>query len=140
MQRPTSSEVLQRLVFDGERSEGIVRGESEGKLLSFPDDTDNEMEEEGDSDRDKIRCPARQLKFVGIFLAAVSGLFFTLCSVTVKLLPRIDPAEVLLYRALVQMVLTIPVLLCARANPLGPKGVRFLVYLQVMVAPPIREK
>jgi len=33
-------------------------------------------------------------KFMGIFLAALSGLFFTLCSVTVKLLPRIDPAEV----------------------------------------------
>ena len=34
-------------------------------------------------------------KFLGIFLAAVSGLFFTLCSVMVKLLKRIDPSEVL---------------------------------------------
>jgi hypothetical protein len=34
-------------------------------------------------------------KFMGIFLAAVSGLFFTLCSVMVKLLKRIDPSEVL---------------------------------------------
>jgi hypothetical protein len=37
-------------------------------------------------------------KFMGIFLAAVSGLFFTLCSVMVKLLKRIDPSEVLVMR------------------------------------------
>jgi len=34
-------------------------------------------------------------KFLGIFYAAISGLFFTLCSVMVKLLKRIDPSEVL---------------------------------------------
>jgi drug/metabolite transporter (DMT)-like permease len=61
-------------------------------------------------------------KFLGIFLAAISGLFFTLCSVMVKLLPKIDPSEVLLFRALVQFVLTVPMMLLAKANPLGPKG------------------
>ena len=70
------------------------------------------------------------MKFVGIFLAAVSGIFFTLCSVTVKLLPRIDPSEVLLFRAIVQMILTIPMLALMRANPLGPAGLRMLTYLQ----------
>lgn len=60
-----------------------------------------------------------QNKFVGIFLAAVSGLFFTLCSVMVKLLRRIDPSEVLLFRAIVQFVLTIPIMIFAKANPLG---------------------
>lgn len=73
------------------------------------------------------------MKFVGIFLAAVSGLFFTLCSVTVKLLHRIDPSEVLLFRAIVQLVLTIPMLIFMKANPLGPKGVRLIVYLQGVI-------
>ncbi len=49
----------------------------------------------------------------------------------VKLLPRIDPSEVLLFRAIVQGILTIPIMICVRANPFGPKGVRMLVYLQV---------
>ena len=69
-------------------------------------------------------------KFIGIFLAAVSGLFFTLCSVMVKLLRRIDPSEVLLFRAIVQFVLTIPIMVCVRANPLGPKDSRIMVYVQ----------
>ena len=69
-------------------------------------------------------------KFIGIFLAAVSGLFFTLCSVMVKLLRRIDPSEVLLFRAIVQFVLTIPIMACVGANPLGPKDSRIMVYVQ----------
>lgn len=72
-------------------------------------------------------------KFIGIFLAAVSGLFFTLCSVMVKLLRRIDPSEVLLFRAIVQFVLTIPIMVCVRANPLGPKDSRIMVYVQGIV-------
>jgi len=87
---------------------------------------------------------------MGIFLAAVSGkticlqkvyhemnidlkflgLFFTLCSVMVKLLKRIDPSEVLLFRALVQLVITIPIMVLVKAHPLGPEGSRLLVYLQ----------
>ena len=48
----------------------------------------------------------------------------------VKLLRQIDPSEVLLFRAIVQFILTIPIMIVAKANPLGPKDCRLLVYLQ----------
>ena len=35
-----------------------------------------------------------------------------------------------LFRAIVQLLITIPAMACVRANPLGPKGQRLLVYLQ----------
>ena len=60
---------------------------------------------------------------LGIFLAAVSGIFFTLCSVMVKVLPEIDPSEVLLFRAIVQLALTIPIMTIVKASPLGPQVV-----------------
>eukprot|EP00095_Tigriopus_kingsejongensis_P009182 snap_masked-scaffold145_size311916-processed-gene-2.8 protein:Tk09182 transcript:snap_masked-scaffold145_size311916-processed-gene-2.8-mRNA-1 annotation:"transmembrane protein " len=88
---------------------------------------------EGDAKKhDPTRCDSH-MKFVGIFLAAVSGLFFTLCSVTVKLLPRVDPSEVLLFRAIVQLVVVVPILMVTKSNPLGPKGVRLVVYLQGII-------
>eukprot|EP00094_Tigriopus_californicus_P012395 TCALIF_11982-PA protein Name:"Similar to SLC35G1 Solute carrier family 35 member G1 (Homo sapiens)" AED:0.17 eAED:0.17 QI:0/0.66/0.25/0.75/1/1/4/34/446 len=81
---------------------------------------------------DPTKCDSH-MKFVGIFLAAISGLFFTLCSVTVKLLPRIDPSEVLLFRAIVQLFVIVPIMICAKANPLGPKGLRVVVYIQGII-------
>lgn len=41
--------------------------------------------------------------FFGIFLAFVSGVFFTLCSGTVKYLTEIDPMELLIFRSLFQV-------------------------------------
>jgi len=35
-----------------------------------------------------------------------------------------------LFRAVVQLLITVPAMACAKANPLGPKGQRLLVYLQ----------
>ncbi len=91
--------------------------------------TEHDLKDKKDESKDE----AASSKFIGIFLAAVSGLFFTLCSVMVKLLRRIDPSEVLLFRAIVQLALTIPIMALARANPLGPKNVRLMVYFQGVV-------
>ncbi len=59
---------------------------------------EDEEEEEDDVDEDDVdkddEDVGGSVKLSGVFLAAVSGLFFTLCSVTVKMLPRIDPLEV----------------------------------------------
>lgn len=41
--------------------------------------------------------------FFGIFLAFVSGVFFTLCSGTVKYLTEVDPMELLIFRSLFQV-------------------------------------
>ena len=62
------------------------------------DDIEADKAEDDKKSSSSESSDSHPMKFVGIFLAAVSGLFFTLCSVTVKLLPRIDPSEVLLYR------------------------------------------
>lgn len=96
------------------------------------DSTDDKKKEKAEKDG-KDAAEDTNNKFVGIFLAAISGLFFTLCSVMVKLLPHIDPSEVLLFRAIVQFVLTIPIMLFAKANPLGPKDCRLMVYFQGVV-------
>ena len=41
----------------------------------------------------------------------------------VKVLPEIDPSEVLLFRAIVQLALTIPIMTIVKASPLGPQVV-----------------
>lgn len=41
--------------------------------------------------------------FFGIFLAFVSGVFFTLCSSLVKFLTGVDPMELLIFRSLFQV-------------------------------------
>ena len=46
----------------------------------------SENEEKKNEDSSGDAMVDKQNKFVGIFLAAISGLFFTLCSVMVKLL------------------------------------------------------
>ena len=51
----------------------------------------------------------------------------------VKVLPEIDPSEVLLFRAIVQLVLTVPIMAMMKASPLGPPGLRLLVYLQGII-------
>ena len=93
----------------------------------------SENEEKKNEDGSGDAMVDKQNKFVGIFLAAVSGLFFTLCSVMVKLLKRIDPSEVLLFRAIVQFLITIPIMIYSKANPLGPKDLRILVYVQGVI-------
>lgn len=41
--------------------------------------------------------------FLGLFLAFISGVFFTLCSGTVKYLTDVDPMELLIFRSVFQV-------------------------------------
>ena len=129
-QFPSTSDALAGLksAVDEEQQENEGKDSKSSKNGRIPSSN-----KDNNSDVNGKKAESKDMKFVGIFLAAVSGLFFTLCSVTVKLLHRIDPSEVLLFRAIVQLVLTIPILLIMKANPLGPKGVRLLVYIQGIV-------
>lgn len=45
--------------------------------------------------------------YFGIFLAFVSGVFFTLCSGTVKYLTDVDPMELLVFRSVFQVFKTL---------------------------------
>ncbi|XP_034250367.1 solute carrier family 35 member G1-like [Thrips palmi] len=69
----------------------------------------------------------------GIFLALVSGMFFTMSSAAVKALRSVDPMELLVIRSLVQVVVVLPVALYSGVGVLGPKGHRGLLQLQGVV-------
>jgi hypothetical protein len=70
----------------------------------------------------------------GIFLAFLSGAFFTLSSAGVKGLKGVDPMELLVLRSLLQVAVMLPIALSKGENILGPKGQRWLLQLQVGVA------
>ncbi|QQP53029.1 Uncharacterized protein FKW44_005354, partial [Caligus rogercresseyi] len=134
VQKPTRYDALERRIL-GKTIEG--RGNlKEIKLNSGSSLSGNSSPNNDENDPNKNMKGKETTKedpsgkFIGIFLAAISGLFFTLCSVTVKLLSRIDPSEVLVFRAVIQLILTVPFVLCTGNSFLGPKGLRILVYLQ----------
>jgi hypothetical protein len=67
----------------------------------------------------------------GIFLAFLSGAFFTLSSAAVKALKSMDPMELLVLRSLLQVAAMLPIAISRGQNILGPKGQRALLQLQV---------
>ena len=67
----------------------------------------------------------------GIFLAFMSGAFFTLSSAAVKALKSLDPMELLIIRTTLQCCAMLPIALKRGENLLGPKGQRLLLQLQV---------
>jgi hypothetical protein len=67
----------------------------------------------------------------GIFLAVLSGAFFTLSSAGVKGLKGVDPMELLVVRSLLQVAAMLPIALSNGEHILGPKGQRGLLQLQV---------
>jgi len=73
-------------------------------------------------------------QILALIMAGLSGLFFTLCSVMVKLFPDLPSSEVVLFRGLVQTVLIIPMMFVIGANPLGPEGQRVLICCQGLVS------
>jgi drug/metabolite transporter (DMT)-like permease len=69
----------------------------------------------------------------GIFLAFLSGAFFTLSSAGVKGLTSVDPMELLVVRSLLQIAVMLSVAIRNGENLLGPKGQRGLLQLQGIV-------
>jgi len=69
----------------------------------------------------------------GILLAFLSGVFFTLSSGIIKYLTDVDPMELLIWRAFIQCLLSVPIALYRRENLLGPKGGKGLQFIQGMV-------
>lgn len=70
-------------------------------------------------------------KWRGIFLAFLSGTFFTLSSSLIKVVHNVDPMILLSIRSLAQIVILAIVATSASQNLLGPHGQRSLMYLQV---------
>lgn len=60
----------------------------------------------GDNDRTPLlpkKIAPTKTSWIGVFLAFISGVFFTLCSGTVKYLTGVDPMELLIIRSLFQV-------------------------------------
>ncbi|XP_033221597.1 solute carrier family 35 member G1-like [Belonocnema kinseyi] len=71
-------------------------------------------------------------KWGGIFLAFLSGTFFTISSALVKAIRNVDPMILLGIRAIFQMILML-IIACRESNIFGPKGQRLLIHFQGLV-------
>ncbi|KAK2575463.1 hypothetical protein KPH14_011194 [Odynerus spinipes] len=72
-------------------------------------------------------------KWFGIFLAFLSGTFFTISSALVKAVRNVDPMLLLIIRAILQILTMIIVAIKMSKNLSGPKGQRMLIHLQGFV-------
>jgi len=70
-------------------------------------------------------------KWYGVFLAFLSGTFFTISSALVKAVRNVDPMMLLAIRALTQ-ILAMAIIACRSAGNLtGPSGQKLLIHFQV---------
>lgn len=73
------------------------------------------------------RCP-----YLGLILATLSSLFFSLCSVIVKSLVNIDPMQLAMFRFIGVLLPTIPIVIYTE-QPVFPQGKRLLLALRSIV-------
>ncbi|XP_012552430.1 solute carrier family 35 member G1 [Bombyx mori] len=73
------------------------------------------------------RCP-----YLGLILATLSSLFFSLCSVIVKSLVNIDPMQLAMFRFIGVLLPTIPIVVYTE-QPVFPQGKRLLLALRSIV-------
>ncbi|XP_017771121.1 PREDICTED: solute carrier family 35 member G1 [Nicrophorus vespilloides] len=86
---------------------------------------DEELEEEVRlAQPKKCRCP-----YLGLILATLSSLFFSLCSVIVKWMTDVDPMALAAYRYLGVLLPAIPIVIY-KGEPLFPKGKRIMLLLR----------
>lgn len=73
------------------------------------------------------RCP-----YLGLILATLSSLFFSLCSVIVKSLVNIDPMQLAMFRFIGVLLPTVPIVIYTE-QPVFPQGKRILLILRSIV-------
>ncbi|XP_001359659.1 solute carrier family 35 member G1 [Drosophila miranda] len=72
----------------------------------------------------RVNCP-----YLGIILATLSSLFFSLCSVIVKGLVDVNPMELAAFRFVGVLLPTIPILIYTR-QPVFPQGTRVILLMR----------
>ncbi|KAF3423102.1 hypothetical protein E2986_06744 [Frieseomelitta varia] len=72
-------------------------------------------------------------KWYGVFLAFLSGTFFTISSALVKAVENVHPMVLLAIRSVLQMLVMAAVAFKVSKNVFGPKGQRMLLHLQGIV-------
>lgn len=79
-------------------------------------------------------------RWYGVFLAFLSGTFFTISAALVKAVRNVDPMILLAIRALLQ-ILAMAVVACRLSGDLfGPSGRRILIHFQVTLHSLIRRR
>lgn len=88
-------------------------------------------EDEGDEvlrfEQPKQRC--RKYPYLGLLLAALSAMFFSLCSAIVKWMSDVNPVALAAYRFIGVLLPTIPILI-HQQRPCFPKGKRIMLILR----------
>lgn len=93
---------------------------------------------DGDSDCEPINHPSssvsrcRACPYLGLMLAALSSLFFSLCSVIVKGLVDVNPMELAAFRFVGVLLPAIPIVIYKGEHPF-PKGRRVMLLLRSFV-------
>merc|ERR1712117_26915 len=81
---------------------------------------------ENDSDELKVGKATKYISCIAVIIAAIS----VAGSATVtSLVPSLTPWMVLVYRSILQLVISLPLMLGTRSNLLGPTGYRWRLYL-----------
>ncbi|KAK6636552.1 hypothetical protein RUM43_010214 [Polyplax serrata] len=75
----------------------------------------------------KYHCP-----YLGLLLATISSLFFSLCSAIVKWMVDVDPMELAMCRFVGVLLPTIPIVIYCKEKPF-PKGKRLMLILRSFV-------
>lgn len=92
---------------------------------------DDEIEDERSSSSKSEILP-KKWPYIGILLATISSLFFSLCSVIVKWMVNVDPMELAVCRFVGVLLPSIPIILW-KNQPLFPKGKRIMLVLRSFV-------
>jgi len=89
----------------------------------------NNVVKEVDKNEGSLRA-YRYLSYIAVVVAAiaVSG-----STTVISLVPSVSPWMLLIYRSLLQLLTSFPLLLGTKSNPLGPPGYRWRLYLTGLV-------
>lgn len=91
--------------------------------------SDNEIEDET-AVPDQSTC--KRYPYIGILLASLSSLFFSLCSVIVKWMVHVDPMELAVCRFVGVLLPVIPIIIW-KNEPVFPSGKRVMLFLRSFV-------
>ncbi|XP_053635556.2 solute carrier family 35 member G1 [Cherax quadricarinatus] len=86
----------------------------------------------GDGGGNRVTGRMFALPHVGLFMAVFSSLFFSLCSVIVKILSDVSPMELAVFRFIGILLPTLP-LIIRRGDTPFPRGLRLMLVLRGLV-------
>lgn len=81
---------------------------------------------------DNLRKVHSPLPYLGLVMAVLSSLFFSLCSLVVKLMQNIDPLQLAAFRFVSILLPTIPIVIYVQESPISTPRKNFLLLLRAI--------